>query len=220
MSTLKRTYSVVRNHLERWNSYHRLVESYEDVVGIEALRNRYRPKRVRLLILAESHLRSRPGSLPGFIYDANYNGPWWHQMFRPAFAVNKPHHLNAKVRGSCLERLRESGVWVLDASIIALSGYRKLDGKPPQRPFENERLCILETSWHGHVKALFDGAMSQRKKPVIVCFNSVRHLIPCPLQGKIYQTSFPGWGQKYNATPLKEAAKKAGLEGCLHDIIA
>ena len=89
--------------------------------------------------LANPMCRRKTG--PGFIYDATYYTPWWRDLLWPAFGGrDRPRKQN-------LEALRERGVWLLDMSVIALSGYRNICPAWPPRPFDSLASAIFQASW-------------------------------------------------------------------------
>lgn len=121
-----------------------------DVERVNHLRQCFRPKQVKLLIIGESHVRRREG--PGFIYDAGYYTPWWRDLLWPAFG---------RIDGSRAENLRflcDKGVWILDASVIALSGYRNVQREWPARPLDPNLTGILAASWNRFVRQEFESA--------------------------------------------------------------
>ena len=136
------------------------LEPLSHVQEVGELRQQFRPKQVKLLVIAESHVRGL--SKPGFIYDRAYYTPWWPKLLRPAFGDDITR-----------EGLQDRGVWILDMSIIALSGYRKLYPESPNRPFDSLANQIFTTSWLHCVQRDFEQA---------ACSNVVYFLLPASLQ--------------------------------------
>ncbi len=150
----------------------RYLEPLCDVEQVDQWRQQFRPDRVRLLLVAESHVRQGKG--PGFIYGPNYYTPWWHVLLRPAFGPDISR-----------EGLRERGVWVLDMSVIALSGYKKLNPDWSNRPFDSMKHQIFATSWMHHVQQEFEESDCAN----VVYFDSAASMLPASV--------------KLNATPIK-----------------
>src|ERR1039457_3918441 len=63
---------------------HDIVEPFDHVEEVERLRQRNRPRQVKLLLIAESHVRvsddqfARRGA--GFLYEPRYTTRWWNDL--------------------------------------------------------------------------------------------------------------------------------------------
>ncbi len=136
-------------------------ESHACLQAVEHWRTLWRPESIRILLVAESHVAERPGdadvSVQHDAWSGNYcrliyclgygenaicsHGPienrgtsqYW-EIFRRAAGVEEsaprgPSRLGWKVR--ILERMRENGIWLVDASIVAIAapgGIRRFEG--------------------------------------------------------------------------------------------
>ena len=203
------------------------LEPLEHVLEVERLRQAFRPEGdVKFLVLAESHVRStlpnfaRQGA--GFIYEPRYYTPWWHQLLLPAFGVLQP--TTADKRANFLLRLKQSGFWVLDVSLISLSGYTKVDPNWPNRPLDRIKREIFRESWNGHVERLFEEVRTQRRPAVICAFDCVRDVSPLHLGDNVTFIRFKAQGNSakysrpdypFGTSKFQEAARKAELAGCL-----
>ena len=138
------------------------LEPLADVEQVDTWRQQFRPKTVRFLLVAESHVRRKQG--PGFIYDPAYYTPWWHSLLRPAFGKDVSR-----------ESLKERGVWILDMSVLALAGYR---GVYPElltnRPFDMLADQIFAASWLYYVRREFEEADCRN----IAYFERVKSMLP------------------------------------------
>ncbi len=138
------------------------LEPLADVKRVDAWRRQFRPKTVRFLLVAESHVRRRQG--PGFIYDPQYYTPWWHNLLRPAFGKDVTR-----------QRLQELGVWILDMSVIALAGYRSVYPElGTNRPFDGVSAQIFSASWEHYVRHEFEEANC----PHMAYFDRVKASLP------------------------------------------
>ena len=202
IDSVLQVYDAAKALLRQANIDH-FLEPAEHVVEVERLRQLYRPRRdVRLLILAESHVRVTENSFrrngPAFLYNERYYTPWWQHLLLPAFAphIRKTDHA---LRKDLLEKLSSLGVWITDASLISLSGYRKVKAGWPNRPLDALRDEVLELSWRGHVGAQFSRVLNQSRVPAICVLRSVRGVLPsaenfhctvlnfrCPSNSKLY----------------------------------
>lgn len=166
-------------------------EPFSVVESVENHRRFWRPERVRVVLLAESHVYTRPeecrpmhghpqASIPGspgsfvrLVYclgygepdfvggdvGTNYGTPQYWKIF--SSCVNPPSELRhfgallktttphfqdrLKAKIQLLMSLREAGVWLLDASVLAL--YSPGGGKPSPRT----RRSILKTCWDEYI---------------------------------------------------------------------
>lgn len=200
-----------------------LVEPFDHVLQVERLRLERRPQGdVRLLLIAESHVRIRDigNKGAGFVFEPRYYTPWWRNLFLPSFgaAFTRTTH---PIRGRCLQSLSSAGFWLLDASVLSLSGYKKV-GCDQSRPFERTLTRqIVQLSWEKHVRQHYESVMRQTSKPVVVAFENVAEVLPIAADFKIkfevkansrvYRTPEYGWGTH----TFKKAAKLAGLDSCL-----
>ena len=179
------------------------LEPFCDVERVHHLRQQFRPKATRLVILAESHVRKPQG--PGFIYDATYYTPWWRDLLRPAGIES-------------LKQLQDSGIWILDASVIALSGYRNMNRDWPARPFDAHLEAIFETSWTNYLAAEFE----QVSSAPLIYFERAAHMLPQqarrngtplrfngPRHPKALRYTDPAY--RYGTARFIEAVRAAGL---------
>ena len=200
-----------------------MVEPFDHVLQVERLRLERRPKEnVRLLLIAESHVRTRDISSKGagFVFEPKYYTPWWQNLFLPSFgaAFSKT---TRSIRDRCLHSLTNAGFWLLDASVLSLSGYRR-SGTIQSRPFERTvTRQIVQVSWETHVRQHYELVMQQASKPVVVAFVNVAEVLSikpdfrvkfeAKANSRIYRTPEYGWGTH----TFKKAAKLAGLDSCL-----
>lgn len=208
------------------------LEPIEHVREVERLRQLYRPQcgKLRLLLLAESHVVvSDLSKGVGFIYEPRYYTPWWHDLILPGFGAD-PKRTTADLREKYLTRLRDEGFWLLDISIIALSGYRKVERDWPNRPFDMHsgriRKEFSQLSWDGHVRGLFLDIVL-REAPVVAAFESVTWILPSEAPCTIHPIKFrtksnnrvyrsPDY--KGGTHSFKDLAERAGLEHCLRGV--
>lgn len=210
------------------------VEPYTHVSAVEALRLRHRPKLVRFLMIAESHVRKSEsqfsGSGPGLIFNPTHPTPWWTDLLVPGFGGTKsrsPRHYREK----CLARLSEVGFWVLDASILALSGYQKVDPNWEPRPFDDYSEQIVRDSWFYYNSAVLDSILQQPHKPVIVIYTRVMDMLGEQLGAELTGTSYlikfrcranstfyAADSYRFGTRRFCEAAREAGMEECLKDV--
>jgi len=186
------------------------LEPLRDVERVNELRQSFRPKTIKLLILGESHVRRRDG--PGFIYNAAYYTPWWRDLLWPAFGGR------GQSRADNLLMLQQRGVWILDASIIALSGYRNVRREWPARPLDPYRNEIFAASWDAFVRNEFESASSAP----VVYFESAAAMLPAatrangtalrfngPRSAKTLRYTDPAY--RYGTARFGEAVRAAGL---------
>ena len=135
------------------------IEPIKHVLEVERSRRFYRPSTdVKFLLIAESHVRVSPDRFtnkgPGFIYEYRYYTPWWGDFILPAFGTVRPigdvptrQPANSANRFRWLECLKSNGFWLLDVSLLSLSGYQKVDPHWPGRPLDKLATRIIKTSW-------------------------------------------------------------------------
>ncbi len=207
----------------------RYVEPVEHVLAVECLRQLYRPNGdVKFLLIAESHVRVSAGGFEtkgsGFIYEHRYYTPWWHDFILPAFGT--PQGTTPEKRLRWLECLRSNGFWLLDVSLLSLSGYRKVDRDWCGRPLEKLRGEIIKVSWDCHVENFFDQIMNQGCPPVVCAFESISNVLPSAVKEQSTIVKFKGQGNAskfrrrdypYGTERFRDAARKAGIEACLLD---
>jgi hypothetical protein len=228
VESIHRVYDNVRALLREADLEH-YVEPVEHVREVERLRWEYRPNGdVKFLLIAESHVRVSPdyfaSKKSGFIYEPHYYTPWWHQFILPAFG--KVQSTNPENRLRWLKRLKSSGFWLLDVSLLSLSGYRKVDQDWPRRPLDKRKEEIIKASWGCHVKNLFDETMNQRRPPVVCAFESVSFVLPLGIMDQVTIVKFAGPGNarlfrspdyRYGTKRFCDAARDAGIEGCIRE---
>jgi hypothetical protein len=179
-----------------------LAEPFSVVENIERHRNYWRPSKVRILLLAESHVYTSPSesismryrnfiepthtpeSFVRFVYclgygepdfvgsriGCNYGTPQYWKVFASCLedpadpqtfaAILKtrnrhfPSRINAKA--TLLRRLRDHGVWLLDASILAL--YNP-GGVQPNQLAKDKVLCVC---WDRYIGDQIDQVKPER----------------------------------------------------------
>jgi hypothetical protein len=228
MESIHRVYDNVLAVLHEEGLGH-YVEPVEHVLEVERLRRAYRPNGdVKFLLIAESHVRVSPDCFAskgsGFIYEHRYYTPWWHQFILPAFGTVQPTNPENRLRW--LERLKSSGFWLLDVSLLSLSGYHKVDRRWAGRPLDNFTKRIINASWKGHVHHLFEQIMDQGCRPVVCAFESISDVLPPEIKDQATIVKFAGRGNArvfrspnypYGTKRFCDAAKKAGIEGCIRE---
>ena len=199
------------------------------MLEVERLRWEYRPNRdVKFLLIAESHVRVSPESFAsegsGFIYERRYYTPWWHDFILPAFGEVQPTNPENRLRW--LKRLKSSGFWLLDVSLLSLSGYRNVDHDWPRRPLDELKKEIIKVSWGCHVKNLFDETMSRGSPPVVCAFKSISDVLPPEIENQATIVKFRGPGNarlfrsadyRYGTQRFRDAAREAGMKGCIRE---
>lgn len=227
MTTLEQTYCRLRERLQK-TGHSAYVEPYAHVEQVDALRHQYRPHDVRLLIVAESHVRRSNEVFlqrgPAFIYNPRYYTPWWTELLLPALGGTPG--TNANKRAEYLYRLRDSGIWIQDASILSLSGYRTVQTEWEPRPFTTVEKDVVETSWFGYVQQEFASVWQQPHKPVLCVFERISHVLPSEVREQAIPLRFlspgPNSRTRYRSPEYRfgtqrfcEAARQAGVENCL-----
>ena len=143
---LETAYHSIRQLLQQANCEH-FLEPFEHVEAVHRLRHQYRPTGpIKLVVIGESHVRRF--LKPGFIYDPTYYTPWWRDLLAPAF--NFSHPTNAEERRTYLQKLQKAGFWLVDVSVIALSGYQTIHASWPKRPLDGLLEPILHASWQNY----------------------------------------------------------------------
>ena len=176
------TYELIRSGLESCELPEPL-EPFEHVNEVERLRIAFRPANARLLLFAESHVRVTDEFFAdrgaGFIYNHRYYTPWWNDLLLPALGTHGVQNvsLTEPARLAQLLSFQRLGFWVVDASIIALSGYKKLGKHFEGRPFDVVRGAIIENSWE-HVGPIVDEMLNQAQPPAICYFQNVDFVLP------------------------------------------
>jgi len=184
---LQKSIGEIKTDLVALRQHHDIIEPFAHVEAVEQLRQQNRPERVKLLLLAESHVRVPDDQFNqrgcGFIYEPRYTTPWWYDLFLPGFGSNHDGRLTPELKVGMLSRMRDAGFWVLDASVLSLSGYAKV-GCPENRPFSkapyrrgHERE-LLNLSWQVYVQPIFCALMSVPNPPVLAAYRRVSHLLP------------------------------------------
>ena len=209
------------------------VEPYEHVRGNESLRQSFRPGLVRLVVIAESHVRKPDADLsengPGLVYNPQYKTPWWKDLLFPGFGGTPSESI--PYRAKCLKRMKESGVYVLDASIIALSGYQRVDSKWPRRPFGAYDGTIVRDCWAHYTGRELDQMIAENPDVVVVLYTTVRDMLGGALRSDVAKGAvllkFRGKGNErvyeepnymFGTQSFCSATKSAGLSACLKKI--
>ena len=177
------TYELIRSGLEGCELPEPL-EPFDHVKEVDRLRIAFRPEKTLLLMLAESHVRvtdeyfTHTGA--GFIYNHRYYTPWWSDLLVPALGTQEVQNvrLTETARLAQLRRFQRLGFWVVDASVIALSGYKKLGKDFEGRPFDVVKRAIIEISWEEYVGLIVDEMLNQAQPPVICYFETVGFVLP------------------------------------------
>ncbi len=197
------------------------IEPFTIVKAVDDHRNFWRPEKVNVLLLAESHvhttvadysnvmnyndfpqLKECPNNYVRLVYclgygekklakqDSNSGTPQFWKIF--ASCVSKNYHeefekilvstspystrrIQNKIH--LLEKLKESGIWLVDASIVAL-----YNGSV--KPSENTMRKIIEISWEHHISKIIQ---ETRPKIIIVIGKGVSKI----LEYKINKLSIP-----------------------------
>lgn len=206
------------------------IEPYESVELVEKYRQYWKPDRVRILLLAESHVFTSDSDraikipdipdLPGypqeyakFVYclgcgEKNLTNsishpkrdgtPFWKILYSCDNSVNgnrdfEPilsktsyeQRIHNKI--NLLKNLKKKGVWLVDASIVALYDM----GKKPSNAVMSS---IIRTSWEGYTREV---VKESRPEHVIIIGKGVAKIIETGLQKLI--------GNKYLVIPQPNA---------------
>jgi hypothetical protein len=226
MDSVSRVYKATFDMLSGVGLSH-YVEPIEHVMEVERLRQAFRPEGdVRFLLLAESHVRMSNNSFAskgaGFVYERRYFTPWWHDLLLPALGRRQP--TNPTNRYQWPKRFKSSGFWLLDVSLLSLSGYKKVDKDWDRRPLDTRRKEIIDLAWNGHVKRLLEQLIEQRSRPVICAFEYISRVLPEEIREHTRTLKFRGTGNtrkyanpdyEYGTYAFRKAAEEAKIEGCL-----
>ena len=227
MNTLEQTYQFLRSRLEE-TGHSAYIEPYSHVEQVDALRQQYRPRDVRLLVVAESHVRRSDDAFlqrgPAFLYNPRYYTPWWTELLLPALGGTPG--TNAEKRAAYLTRMQDCGIWMLDASVLSLSGYRTTQADWEPRPFTAVEQEIVKTSWAGYVQHEFASVWRQQRKPVLCVFERINHVLPTDVRTQAIPLRFlsPGANSRvcyrspeyrFGTERFREAARQAGVANCL-----
>ncbi len=189
---LKKLYGEIREALAGVGLA-QYIEPYSHVNETEGLRHSFRPDFVRLVIIAESHVRKPDADFresgPGLVYNPQYRTPWWNDLFFPGFGGTRSNSVLYRER--CLRQLRECGVYVMDASVIALSGYQRVDPKWPRRPFDLYREQIIRDCWVRHTMHELDLIIARNPDVVVVMYKTVGDMLGQELRADVAQGTFP-----------------------------
>jgi hypothetical protein len=203
MRNLRETYTRIRDLLGEHT------EPFESVELVEAYRRFFKPEKVRVVLLAESHVftddsdRQIPNvPIPGlpeypeqyarFVYCLGYGEKsltnsehhpkrdgtpqFWKIFFSCCNPIENPGDFypvlgktetNARVRNKIdiLKQMKRQGIWLVDASIVAL--YK--DGKKAPRMFD-----ALEESWRSYTR---DVVLSAQPDHVICIGKGVARVV-------------------------------------------
>ena len=169
------------------------VEPYAHVNVTEALRQSFRPDLVRLVIVAESPVRKPDPDFrengPGLVYNPQYPTPWWDDLLFPGFGGTRSKSI--PYRAKCLRRMRECGVYVIDASIIALSGHQRVDSSWPRRPFDAYREQLIRDCWVRLTGHELDLIIARNPDVVVVLYTTVRDMLGRELRADVAERAFP-----------------------------
>lgn len=179
MSNLKRCYDNMRGILGP--AYQ---EPFEAVKTVEEYRVYWKPKKIKIILLAESHvyttledykekdekirfrLPKYPRNYVRFIYCLNYGGT--RQFWRIFYSALNFVESNKKFRETnefnnklkILYQMKERGIWLVDASICGL--YIPGGKKPNSTKIKK----ALDCSWNGYVKNVIES--SNPEKMVVI----------------------------------------------------
>lgn len=234
MDLLRELYGELRIALERVD-LEQYLEPYEHVHTTELLRQSFRPGFVRLVIVAESHVRKQDADFrengPGLVYNPRYSTPWWTDLLFPGFGGTSSKSI--PYRAKCLQRMKESGVYVLDASIIELSGYQRVDSNWPRRPFDAHREQLIRDCWMTFTGLELDRIIAGNPNVVVVLYTTVRDMLGGELRRDVAELAFPlkfrGAGNQklyeepdypFGTRSFSAATKRAGLSACFRKISA
>ena len=234
---LRKSLDGIKADLAALIRQHDLVEPFAHVEAVELLRQQNRPETVKLLLVAESHVRVSDDNFSqrgcGFIYEPRYTTRWWYDLFLPGFGSNRQGRLTPDLKVRMLARMRDAGFWVLDASVLSLSGYAKV-GSQENRPFSKAPYGstlegkLLDLSWRTYVQATFCALMTAPNPPVLAAYGRISHLLPSQWrseaepflvfpaqnnQAQYRQATFVGGTETF-----RRKAAAAGLETCLRGV--
>lgn len=227
MNALEQTYHRLL-HLLQETGHSAYVEPYSHVEQVDALRQQYRPRDVRLLVVAESHVRRSNDAFlqrgPAFLYNPRYYTPWWTELLLPALGGTPG--TNAQKRAAYLARMQNCGIWMLDVSILSLSGYRTMRAEWEPRPFTAVEQKVVITSWFGYVQQEFASVWQQPRKPVLCVFERISYVLPTDARAIAIPLRFlsPGANSRiryrspeyrFGTERFREAARQAAVESCL-----
>jgi hypothetical protein len=190
------TYSLIRSGLED-RELPEPLEPFEHVNEVEELRIAFRPTNTRLLLFAESHVRVTDEYFAdrgaGFIYNHHYYTPWWNDLLLPALSTREVQKASLTEHARLVQLLnfQRLGFWVVDASIIALSGYKKLGKHFEGRPFDGLKGAVIQDSWE-YVGPIVDKMLNQAQPPVICYFQTVDFVLPEEVRKKSTALKFCG----------------------------
>ncbi len=215
--SLEKTYSEIKKTIAGGLEF----ESFKVVKSVDEHRNFWKPDKVRVLLLAESHvftrdsehdstmqydifpkLRSAPTGYVKLVYclgygegnianiPANRGTPQFWKIFvsclnqdfdskKKKILISQTPEFCQRIRNkiSVLEQLREKGIWLLDASIVALYN----DTRKPE-PGMMEK--IIRISWRHYISKIIQDANPEK---IIVIGKGVHKI----LQGELRQTRVP-----------------------------
>jgi hypothetical protein len=225
MSTISNAYDSIRMCLTG-RDLEGYLEPLSHVLSVDALRQAYRPKEVRLLLVAESHVR-RPDPYvesvgPGFLYNPNCYTSWWGDLFLPGFGGR--FRASRENRREYLRAMQGAGFWMLDMSVIALSRYNRVSPDWPARPFDSYQRQILGQSWSFAVQAEVQSLMRQATPPIVCVYDRVSSVLPSNVlngaailrfntpanSARCRQSDYP-----FGTERFRQAAIRAGLHNCL-----
>jgi len=185
--SLEKAYSEIKKSIGNRLEF----ESFKVVKSVDDHRNFWKPDKVRILLLAESHVYTPieeynqimhyddfpeldrcPTNYVKLVYCLGYGekslvnvkknpGTWqfWkiftsciHQNFHSEFGkilVGETKNQNQRLQNkiSLLEKMKEKGIWLVDASIVAV--YKNKNGKK-EKPNEKNMKEILKITWEQH----------------------------------------------------------------------
>jgi hypothetical protein len=212
LNLLEAAYQKIRDEAQAIDPAIEL-DSFDVVADVEKLRQAFRPKNVKVILLCESHVstskedhkiivnydqitcsifRSLPTNFVRFVYCLGYGEnellealpgkntgtpQYWKLLascqkeprdgFADAFLKSKNRDAMARLnaKADLLRTLRDSGVWLVDASIV---GVYASGGKKPSNTLIKK---ILKTSFHHYVRRSIEDTQPEQ---VIIVGTSVR----------------------------------------------
>ena len=215
--SLKKTYSEIKESIGSGLEF----ESFKVVKSVDEHRNFWKPNKIKILLLAESHsfttdlehdsimqysgfpeLKECPTGYVKLVYCLGYGeknmvnvsvnrGTWQYwEIFisclnqnvdseKKKILLGQTPEFRQRIRNkiSVLEQLKERGIWLVDASIVATYNAGE---KPPPRTMER----IIKISWKNHISKVIQDANPEK---IIVIGKGVYKI----LERELKQTNIP-----------------------------